>query len=227
MTQIDPARVVAEFSVTGKPARLPALPRYNVAPTQRVAVVRILAVSEGRRVDALVWGLVPSWARDARDGARMINARVETLATKPAFREAARARRCLVVAEGFYEWERRGRERQPYYVRRLDGGLLAMAGLWEVWTSPDGEVLETCAIVTKPAAAPLARIHDRMPAILGEVDHAAWLDPDRKAPPTALILAPSPELELAPVSTLVNKPANDGPGCIERVAITPGLFDPR
>lgn len=224
-TQTDPERIVSEFSITGQVVRFDAGPRYNVAPSQLVAVVRVKAPGKPRELDFLKWGLVTSGAVDPRGG--IINARVETLRTKRSFRGALPARRCLVVADGFYEWQRRGRTKQPYYITRTDGALLAMAGLWERWTTPDGEVIETFAIVTKPSEPPVVDIHDRMPAIVAESHHAAWLEPASVAPPGLedMLLAPSPALRAVPVSTLVNKPANDGPRCIEPVALQPGLFD--
>jgi putative SOS response-associated peptidase YedK len=226
-TQTDPDRIAREFSVTGEAPRVGLRPRYNVAPTQLAGVVRIVQPKKGRELGALRWGLIPSWAREPSIGARMINARVETLAEKPAFRDALRLRRCLVVADGFYEWQAQGRTKQPFCISRSDGGLLAMAGLWERWTSPDGEIIETFAVVTKPAVPPVAAIHDRMPAILSGAHHDAWLDPDLRAAEALLELlaAPSPPLMTVPVSTLVNKPANDGPECIAPVAVVRGLFD--
>lgn len=226
-TQTDPARIVSEFSITAERPKIGGGPRYNVAPTQIVGVVRRLDRRKGRALDLLRWGLIPSWAKDPSVGSRMINARVETLAEKPAFREAFKLRRCLVVADGFYEWQAQGRAKQPFYIRRGDGALLAMAGLWERWASPDGEIIETFAVVTKPSVPPVAAIHDRMPAILPDVHHDAWLDPDLQQAEALfeLLAAPSPPLVTVPVSTLVNKPANDGPECIAPVPIVRGLFD--
>lgn len=226
-TQSDPERIVQEFSIVGEPPRLGVAPRYNVAPTQPVAVVRMLGPKNERTLDMLRWGLIPVWAKDPSIGNRMINARMETLADKAAFRDALRLRRCLVVADGFYEWRREGRAKQPFYIRRKDGALLAMAGLWERWTSGDGEIIETFTVVTKPSAPPVTEIHDRMPAILAETHHAAWLDTElsKNEALFELLAAPSPPLVTVPVSTFVNKPANDGPECIEPIAIVGGLFD--
>jgi putative SOS response-associated peptidase YedK len=226
-TQTDPDRIAREFSVTGQVPRLAVGARYNVAPTQPVAVVRLLDAAKGRQLDTLRWGLVPGWATDPTVGNRMINARVETLAQKPAFRDALRLRRCLVVGDGFYEWQRQGRAKQPFYIRRVDGNLLAMAGLWDRWTSADGEIIETFTVITKPSVPPVTAIHDRMPAILSEPSHEAWLDPESRTADAllALLAGSSPELLAIPVSTRVNKPANDGPECIEPVAVVRGLFD--
>lgn len=225
--QSDPSRIVAEFDITAERSRLFATARYNIAPTQEVAVIRVLDAAKGRRIDLLTWGLVPSGARDPSVGNRMINARVETLDERPAFRDALRRRRCLVIADGFYEWKREGRGRQPYYVRRLDGNLTALAGLWDRWLSSDGEVMDTFTLVTKPSEPPITDLHDRMPAILSETTHDVWLDLDRNetAPLLELLLAPSPELAVVPVSTRVNKPANDDAGLIEPIDVPRGLFD--
>jgi putative SOS response-associated peptidase YedK len=227
-TQSDPERIVHEFSVVGVPPRLTVgRARYNVAPTEPVSVIRAVGPKKGRQLDTLRWGLIPSWAKDPSVGNRMINARVETLADKPAFRDALRLRRCLVVADGFYEWRRGGRAKQPFYIRRQDGALLAMAGLWDRWMSPDGEIIETFTVVTKPAVPPVSEIHDRMPAILAEANQTQWLEAE--APKNDVLLellaAPSPPLVAVPVSTFVNKPANDGPECIEPIAVARGLFD--
>lgn len=225
--QSDPSRIALEFGIAAEPPGLIATPRYNIAPTQEVGVVRILEAAKGRQIDLLRWGLVPSGARDPSVGNRMINARVETLEERPAFRDALRRRRCLVIADGFYEWKREGRAKQPYFVRRVDGNLTALAGLWGRWLSADGEVLDTFTLVTKPSEAPIAEIHDRMPAVLGESAHDAWLAPDESdpAPLVELLLAQSPALVAVPVSTRVNKPANDDAGLIEPIDVPRGLFD--
>jgi putative SOS response-associated peptidase YedK len=229
-TQSDPERIVHEFSVVGEPPRLTLGPaRYNVAPTQPVSVIRAFGPKKERQLDALRFGLIPSWAKDPSIGNRMINARVETLADKSAFREALQRRRCLVVADGFYEWRREGRAKQPFYITRQDGALLAMAGLWDSWTSPDGEVIESFTVVTKPSVPPVSEIHDRMPAILGEAHHTPWLadEAPKNDALLELLTAPSPPLVLVPVSTFVNKPANDGPECIAPIVVAAvrGLFD--
>jgi putative SOS response-associated peptidase YedK len=193
-------------------------PRYNVAPTQDVAAVR--AGEEGRRAFALLrWGLVPKWAKERAIGNRMINARAETLDEKPAFRDAFRKRRCLVLADGWYEWQAAAGGKQPWFVRRKDAKPLAFAGLWERWKDPaDGSTLESCTIVTTDAAEFLRKIHERMPVVLDAADWDRWLD-------TAFtdtvklkeLLAPfdAKALEAWPVSREVNTPKNEGPGLIE------------
>jgi putative SOS response-associated peptidase YedK len=191
-------------------------PRYNIAPAQPIAIVRL---ARGEREFALVrWGLLPSWMKDPRAFSLLINARGESVQDKPAFRAAMRRRRCLIPADGFYEWKRAGARKQPYYIRRADGAPLAFAGLWETWTGPNGEELETAAIVTTTANRQLAAIHDRMPVILEPDAFELWLDCDRvDAKTAAALIAPAREglLELHPVSAAVNRTANDAPALIE------------
>lgn len=198
---------------------LPWRPRYNVAPSQEVPAVR--AGPEGREGVLLRWGLVPPWAEDLRFGYRTINARAETVDRRPAFRAAFRRRRCLLPATGFYEWQRLNRHKQPYLVRLRDRELFAFAGLWERWVGPEGETVESCAIIVTDAPPPLARVHDRMPVILDPEAHEAWLDPEA-ADLQALkaLLRPYPPQRLAwwPVSTRVNNPRQDDPSLLEPVA---------
>lgn len=192
-------------------------PRYNVAPTQDVATLDARA-GGGCEIALRRWGLVPHWAKDSRIGSRLINARSETVAVKPSFRDAFRRRRCLVPADGFYEWAAGGRgPRQPYHVRRPDRGPFAIAGLYERWRADDGSWLETCTLVTVPANGRLAPVHDRMPAILPPGHWDAWLDPgQREAARLLPLLVPCPDddLELAPVSRRVNRPAFDDADCL-------------
>jgi putative SOS response-associated peptidase YedK len=177
-----------------------------------VAVVRF-DVEHQRREFALVrWGLIPSWAQEAGMGNRLINARAETAAEKPAFRYAFRKRRCLIPADGFYEWQKQGSKKQPFLVRRRDGHPLALAGLWEVWRSPEQQDIESCTILTTAANDAVRPLHDRMPAILEPKDYDLWLDsqvqePERVQP----LLRPyrSEDLVLVPVSPRVNNPRND------------------
>lgn len=157
-------------------------PRYNIAPTQYVAVVRTDASDALRRVGMLYWGLVPSWAKDKSIGARMINARGETLREKPSFRSAYRRRRCLVLADGYYEWQRSAGAKQPYFISFTDREPFGMAGLWETWRDPaSGDALESCCIVTTAPAPAVAHVHDRMPVIVGRADYDEWLDPRNEA----------------------------------------------
>jgi putative SOS response-associated peptidase YedK len=188
--------------------------RYNIAPGQPVAAVRFNRERARRELVPLLWGLVPSWAREPLPGARMINARAETVHQKPAYRGPLRYRRCIVPASGFYEWGGHNGGRRPYYLRKKGGGILAFAGLWDSWTSPDGGVLETCAIITAPAPSSLQWLHDRMPVILEPGQIGVWLDPEVQRPGDLLLLLEGPEdgmLEVWPVSRAVNNPANDSP----------------
>jgi putative SOS response-associated peptidase YedK len=191
-------------------------PRYNVAPGQAVAAVRATARA-GRRADLLRWGLVPFWAKDASVGHRLINARGETLAERPAFREALRRRRCLIPASGFYEWRKTGGRRgQPFFIGATRERVIAFAGLWERWRDPSASLVESCTIVTTVANEVVAPIHDRMPVIVGRQDYARWLDTASDAAPAELA-ANAPELQSWPVGLEVNDPRHDGPSLIEAV----------
>jgi putative SOS response-associated peptidase YedK len=191
-------------------------PRYNIAPTQPIPIVRL---EEGQRRFALVrWGLIPSWVKDPRTFSLLVNARGESLLDKPAFRSAMRYRRCLIPADGFYEWRREGPRKQPYYVQLRAGGLMAFAGLWENWTGPNGEEMETAAVVTTLANRTLQSIHERMPVIISPEAFHIWLDcrgVDAEA--AAALIAPARDdlLEAHEVSTAVNRTANDSSGLIE------------
>jgi putative SOS response-associated peptidase YedK len=190
-------------------------PRYNIAPTQTVIVVR----DDGERhLVQMRWGLIPAWAKDPAIGDRIINARAETVATKPAFRAALRRRRCLIPADGFYEWRLAGRRKQPIYIRLKSREPFAFAGFWEAWTSPGGEEIKSCTIITTGANDLLKPIHDRMPVLLGRDAEKVWLDPVIQDPERLLpLLVPYPasEMEIYPVSTKVNNPTNDRPDCLE------------
>jgi putative SOS response-associated peptidase YedK len=210
-------------------------PSYNVAPRATVYAVRDRAVDDERRryLSELRWGLVPSWAKDAKVGDRMINARAESLADKPAYERAFQRHRCLVPADGFYEWQRRGSRKQPMFIHRRDGEPMALAGLWAAWRDPDGDDpdgdwLRSCAIVTTDANETVAPLHDRMPVVLEERDWDRWLDPDPDAGDVdalARLLQPaSNDLLVAyPVSSAVNSADKDGPQLVERVELEPTL----
>ena len=175
-----------------------------------------------REMAALRWGLIPSWAKDPSIGNRMINAGGETAATKPAFREAFKRRRCLVAADGYYEWQKVGRRKQPFYIHRRDGQPFAFAGLWERWSGDDARQaaapLQTCTIITATTSELMRPIHGRMPAIVAPADYQRWLDPDPDSQqPIETRIAPfESDLMVAdPVDTYVNNPKNDGPRCVK------------
>jgi putative SOS response-associated peptidase YedK len=202
-------------------------PNYNVAPRATVYGVRDRLVDDTRRryLSELRWGLVPSWAKDPRTGDRMINARAESLADKPAYQRTFQKHRCLVPAEGFYEWQPRGRRKQPMFIHRRDGEPMAFAGLWAAWRGEndhDGEWLRTCAIVTTNANETVAPLHDRMPVVLEAHDWDRWLDPtvDDVDDLGELLVPASDDLLVAyPVGTAVNSADNDGPQLVERVEL--------
>jgi putative SOS response-associated peptidase YedK len=211
-------------------------PRYNIAPTQEIVVIRADPRDGARSAAMLRWGLIPAWSKEAMSGPPMINARGESLAEKPAFRAAFRSRRCLIPADGFYEWQQptgggRGKK-QPFYIHRPDGAPFAFAGLWETWTpksDPQGNnrspAIESCTLVTTAANAKLRELHDRMPVVLAPVDYALWLDAsvqDLAALDHLLAPCGDDELMAEPVSTHVNRVANDDPQCI---AVERSLFD--
>ncbi len=192
-------------------------PRYNIAPTQMVATVLYNSETEQRECRSLRWGLIPSWAKDKKMGARMINARAETLAEKPSFRSAFKRRRALVLADGFYEWKRLGTKKQPYYFQLEDKQPFAFAGLWEEWQSDDEEKITSCTIVTTDANELLQPIHNRMPVILLSKDYEKWLDPQlQKTDLLQEILQPYPSDRMSAnvVSTEVNNPHHTSPECI-------------
>lgn len=192
--------------------------RYNIAPTQPVVIIR---QDEGRRIAELArWGLIPSWSKDASAGARMINARAETVAEKPAFRAALRQRRCLIPADGFYEWQTCAGGKQPYYALLATGELFAMAGLWERWQAPDGVWIQSCTIMTTTANALIQPLHERMPVILAPEHYGPWLDPGLRDPgPLQALLAPYPaeRMRVYPVGKAVNSVRNEGAGLIAPV----------
>ena len=199
-------------------------PRFNIAPSQEVPVVA--QDSRGRRIGLLRWGLVPSWAKDPSIGNRLINARSETVGEKPAFRSAFRARRCLVPADGFFEWmktEATGGSggKTPYWIHRADGAPFAFAGLWEKWESEDRAALHTFTILTTEAIPTVREIHPRMPVILSPAAWESWLDPRAEFQSLSKLLRPTEvhPLRAHPVSSLVNSPRNDLPACVEPVGM--------
>lgn len=222
-TQLMPwSELVELYRISAGTAAAPNLPpRYNICPTQDVPVVRAGAgatASAGRDLVMMRWGLVPAWSKDAAIGSRMINARAETVAEKPSFRSAYKSRRCLIPADGFYEWRKlEGGPKQPYRITLAGGAPFAFAGLWEQWEkAPDGKALETCTIITT-AANPFVRpIHHRMPVILDGVGHDAWLDAATPPDTLSALLRPyDGVLEARAVGTRVNNPRNDDDACLE------------
>jgi putative SOS response-associated peptidase YedK len=216
----------ADLSVQFGLPEIPDLePRYNIAPTQPVAAVRLHPQNAARELAMLHWGLIPFWAKDPKIGSRMINARSETVAEKPAFRAAFRQRRCLIVADGFYEWQKTNGTKQPYYIRLHDARPFAFAGLWERWQGPES-VIESCTLLTTAPNELLSSVHNRMPVILKPSDYDLWLDPDlNHAEMLGEVLRPFPSelMQAYPVSLHVNRPRNDDPRCIEPLAEQPGL----
>jgi putative SOS response-associated peptidase YedK len=209
------ADLAVQFNLPEVP---PMTPRYNIAPTQPVAAVRLAAENRVREMVLLRWGLVPFWAKDPKIGARMINARSETVAEKPAFRAAFARRRCLVVADGFYEWQKQDGGKQPFYIRLCSGQPFAFAGLWEHWKAGDGSAVESCTLLTTEPNDLIRPLHNRMPVILHMEDYELWLDvnnQDKNVLQPLLQPFPSEAMEAYPVSRFVNRPQNDDLRCIE------------
>ncbi|MEM9940240.1 MAG: SOS response-associated peptidase [Planctomycetota bacterium] len=203
--------------------RFPAFePRYNICPTQPVACIRYSASGDSELAN-LRWGLIPFWAKDQKIGARMINARSETVSNKPAFRAAFKSRRCLILGDGFYEWKKIGKAKQPYYISRTDDQPFAMAGLWESWqdkSDPDKPIVESCTILTTEANALMEPLHDRMPVIVSRDDYEFWLDSqfdDRPKLQRMFRPCEPNELRVFLVDRMVNKVGNDSPQCIQPI----------
>ena len=213
----DPQFMREQYGFDEGPIEFP--PQYNIAPTQQVVTV----TNDGtRRAEFMRWGLVPFWAKDLKIGNRMINAVGETLATKPAFRAAFKKRRCLILANGFFEWRKDGESKIPNYIFLKSRETFAFAGLWETWKSPEGETVKSCTIVTTRPNEFIEPIHNRMPVILSEETEALWLDPMTEDPNILQpLLQPSPveQMESYQVSTFVNSPRNQGPECIKPVLV--------
>jgi putative SOS response-associated peptidase YedK len=213
----DPKRLAKVFGVAEAPE---VEPRYNIAPTQDVLAVNQTA--DGREMTFYKWGLVPSWAKDTSIGARLINARSETVTEKPAFRQAFKKRRCIIPADGFYEWQRTAGRKQPFFFRMKDESPFGFAGLWEHWEGNGNQAINSCAILTTEANEVLRPVHDRMPVILHPDDYELWLEGgEREQSLLRELLRPYPPEEMAgcPVSTLVNSPSNKGAELIEQVRL--------
>lgn len=205
----SPAVIAERFHLLWTPD---LAPHYNIAPGQGIPVVR--ETGQGRELTILKWGLIPSWAKEASTGMKLINARGETLADKPAFRSAYRQRRCLIPADAFYEWKAVAGRKQPYCIRLADDGPFGMAGLWERWKDPGGRSVESCAIVTVAANALVAQLHDRMPLIVAPDNYDAWLAAESKDLPPAV---PAEAMRTYPVSALVSNARNDVPACLDPI----------
>jgi len=192
-------------------------PRYNIAPTQDIAIIRFSPA--GRRLSMAFWGLIPSWSRESDRSYSTINARAETVDTKPAFRHPLKFHRCLIPADGFYEWHEEGGIKRPHHIGRMDGEPFAMAGLWDIWKSPQGDVL-SCSIIVTDANQFMKRLHDRMPVILDPRDYDAWLDPENHdTAGLKRLLVPAPEGLLTEweVSRELNNPRHEGAGCAAQI----------
>jgi putative SOS response-associated peptidase YedK len=211
----SPRKLAKRFAVP----ETPDLPfdgqRYNIAPTQQVPIVR--QRDNAREMVLAKWGLIPSWAKDMKIGNQLINARADTVATKPSFRSAFKARRCLIPADGFYEWQKTQDGKQPVYIRMKDKEPFAFAGLWERWRPEEGEAVESCTIITTDANELMGPTHNRMPVILAPSDYATWLKMDEKPEMLTALLKPFPpdQMEAYPISKLVNNPRNQGEKLIE------------
>ena len=216
-TQRKPAKALEEHFGVEVPE---TQPNFNVAPTQNVLAIR--AEGDGRDAARLKWGLVPSWAKDISTGARLINARSETVTEKPSFREAFKRRRCIIPADGFYEWQKMGGRKRPYFFRMRDDRPFGLAGLWERWAGGGGEVLDSCTILTTEANEVLRPVHDRMPVILHPEEYSLWLKADeRERAMLKELLRPYPAEEMVgyPVGTLVNSPGHNRADLIDEVPL--------
>lgn len=221
---IATGRIIAEqFQLDHEPV---LEPRYNIAPSQPIAAIRLDPALTRRELIVLRWGLIPFWAKDPKIGYKMINARSESVVEKPAFRSAFKQRRCLILADGFYEWEKRKKPKQPYLFRMKDQKPFAFAGLWEHWEGGEGEIIESCTILTTDANDLVITLHDRMPVILSPDDYASWIDPNAKKPEMLgefLVPYPADEMQAYPVTNKVNRPSYDEPDCIRPVAVYESL----
>lgn len=210
-------KIMQEFAVAQVSCDLG--PSYNIAPTQKVAVI---ITDEVKQLVPVRWGLIPSWAKDTFVGSKMINARAETITEKASYRNAFKKRRCLVVADGFYEWQNLGGTKRPVYIRLKTGKPFGFAGLYEVWNSPEGEAITTCTIITTDANEIMKPIHERMPVIIPKQDEDTWLDAatqDQSLLHNLLKPYPAEEMEAYPVSKRVNSPKNNTAECIEQLKL--------
>ena len=213
-------QIIEEYFATG-PGEHDFDPRYNIAPTQPVAIIRQNPGNHGRALSLARWGLIPSWAKDPTIASSTINARSETAATKPAFSDALKFQRCLIPADGFYEWQRTGRARLPYCFEVREGALFAFAGIWDRWKDPTGKILETCSILTTTPNAVTSAVHNRMPVILEPYDYDRWLSPaiqDVGGVSTLLKPYDARLMRCYPLGTRINDAANDDEECSRPIA---------
>jgi putative SOS response-associated peptidase YedK len=206
--------IVDEFEIEEQDEKVK--PSYNVAPGQEIAVV---LKDENKKLSLLKWGLIPSWAKDPTIGSRMINARAETLSEKPSFKHSLRRKRCIIIADGFYEWKKEGAHKIPMYIFLKSGKLFGFAGLWDTWTAPEGNKIATCTIITTSPNKLIEEIHNRMPVILPKENVDRWLDPSIQDESKVLPLLqpyPADEMDAYPVSRLVNSPKNNSPEVIKK-----------
>lgn len=208
-----PEELADHFSVKKSPD---LTPRYNIAPSQDIAVIRLIPHTSTREIAMLRWGLIPFWAKDRKIGYKMINARAQSVADKPAFRAAFKHRRCLIPASGFFEWSHIKGTKQPYFIRLKDSNILSFAGLWEHWVGKDGEVVDSCTIITTVANEAVGNIHDRMPVIIEPELYDRWLDPEAEGKNLLSFFKPFPDKKILayPVGIEVNSPKNDNPNCL-------------
>jgi len=194
-------------------------PRYNIAPSQDIVAMRSIPDTTEREFVLLRWGFIPFWAKDTKIGYKMINARSETVADKPAFRAAFRHRRCLIPAAGFFEWSHKAKTKHPYYIKLKESNILAFAGLWEHWEGDSGETVESCTIITTEANKTVRNIHDRMPVIISPELYDNWLAPEARMKDILSLLKPFPDTKMRayPVGMEVNSPRNDNPSCLNEL----------
>lgn len=209
----NPEELASHFNLK---TTLDIAPRFNITPSQDIVAVRLFPGTPNRELIMLKWGLVPFWAKDKKIGYKMINARAESVADKPAFRAAFRQRRCLIPALGFFEWLHTTNAKQPYFIRLKEADILAFAAMWEHWQGENGETIESCTIITTGANHIVSNIHDRMPAIIEPGQYENWLDPHADQEALLPLLKPFPDQQMVayPVGMGVNNPKNDNPDCL-------------
>jgi len=216
------------FEAEASDEELEDRPRYNIAPTQQVLIVRKEHGDKVRQLTTMRWGLIPSWAKDSSIGTRTLNARSETVTTTPAFRESIRRKRCLIPADGFYEWQKMGSVKQPYCFEVGEGDVFALAGLWDEWTSPDGEIIESCTILTTEPNTLVSDLHNRMPVIVPPEKYEVWLDPDvTDFAEICDILQPYEPTQMRryPVSTKLNNSKHDDAESASRITLKTSTQD--